>query len=87
MCQWEDSVRPYLRATQRTYKDLVTVAKQPGTGALTVRSVAVDVTGVLGEGGKARLFPKDSPFNNAWVIIDAERRTAIVWYCPFVPFW
>jgi hypothetical protein len=88
MCQWEDNVRPYLKATQSAYKDLVRVTKGAHSDAITVQSIALSLTGARSaDSGKLSLFPKANDHNACMVVLDPQQRTAIVWYCPFVPFW
>jgi cilia- and flagella-associated protein 300 len=87
MCQWEDNVRPYLEAARATYKDLLSVAKDALTGGIRVQSAAFQVTALKGEGLSAGLFGHPSSHNVCWVIVDPGKRTAVVWYAPYVPFW
>ena len=87
MCQWEDNVRPYLEATRMTYRDLLSVAKDALTGSIRVQSATFQVTALKGEGLSAGLFGQPSSHHVCFVIIDPAKRTAIVWYAPYVPFW
>ena len=82
MNQYEDSIEPYLKLTKAAYKDLVTVNKSAG-GALQVSSLTFAVESVAG--GSASLFPRPSPHNFCYVVVDPVARRVKLWYAAFFP--
>jgi len=75
--QYDDSIEPYLRLTKALYKDLVTVNKSAG-GALQIGSLTFLVTDVAGS--CASLFPRPSPHNFCYVVVDPLARHVKLWY-------
>jgi hypothetical protein len=82
MNQYEDSIEPYLKLTKAAYKDLVAVNKSAG-GALQVSSLTFAVESVAG--GSASLFPRPSPHNFCYVVVDPVARRVKLWYAAFFP--
>mmetsp|Transcript_42415 Transcript_42415/g.131921 ORF Transcript_42415/g.131921 Transcript_42415/m.131921 type:complete len:260 (-) Transcript_42415:108-887(-) len=74
--QWEDHVEEYFKVTKEVYKDLLSVRRND-TGDVEVMSTVASIRS-LGEGG--RIFPKDSPLNFCYVILDPLMRHLRVWY-------
>ncbi|KAJ3192055.1 hypothetical protein HK101_007114 [Irineochytrium annulatum] len=77
LCQFEDSLDPYLEVTRKLYKDLITVARGDA-GGLRVASLVYRIDGVKSEGSP--LFPMDHPQNFCYVSIDPLRRHVNVFY-------
>jgi len=77
--QWED----YFKVTKEVYKDLLSV-RRSDTGDVEVVSTVASIRS-LGEGG--RLFPKESPLNFCYVILDPLVRHLRVWYFGWKPIW
>jgi len=81
--QWEDHVEDYFKVTKEVYKDLLSV-RRSDTGDVEVVSTVASIRS-LGEGG--RLFPKESPLNFCYVILDPLVRHLRVWYFGWKPIW
>lgn len=81
MSQYEDYFGPYLDATKLIYKDLVAVTKDATTGEPQVASKVF----LLLDEGRLTLFPRDSCFNFAYVIVDPLRRHVNVLYNAMIP--
>jgi hypothetical protein len=81
--QWEDHVEEYFRVTKDVYKDLLTVRRND-TGDVQVVSTVAQILS-LGHGGS--LFPKESPLNFCYVILDPMTRQLRVWYFGYRPLW
>merc|ERR1712039_544031 len=74
--QWEEHVEEYFKVTKAIYKDLLSV-RRSDTGDVEVMSTVASIRS-LGAGGA--LFPKDSPLNFCYVILDPVVRHLRVWY-------
>ena len=85
LCQYDDRWDDYLKATKATYKDLLTVYKDADSGEIRVSSLVFRVSAV--EGLSSPLFPSDNPHSFCYVVIDALKRQATVWYGGYLPFW
>lgn len=81
--QWEDHVEEYFKVTKAIYKDLLSVRRND-TGDVEVMSTVASIQ-TLGGGGA--LYPKDSPLNFCYVILDPVVRHLRVWYFGFRPVW
>merc|ERR1719389_372908 len=68
--QYEDHVEEYFKVTKEVYKDLLTVRRNDA-GDVEVASIVYEVLG-LGQGGQ--VFPKESPLNFCYVILDPIMR-------------
>lgn len=79
ICQYEDTVAPYLEAAKLVYKDLVSVQKDPNTKELVVTSQVYQVTAF---DGATRVYPSDKEHENtyAYLIVDALKRHVHVFY-------
>jgi hypothetical protein len=82
VCQYEDTVQPYLDATKVIYKDLVSVQKDSKTGQLHVTSLVYKVT-ALDEIGV--VYPSRSRHqqNFSYFLVDPLKRHVIVFYHNF----
>ena len=69
---------------QSIYKDLLTVYKDADTGDIRVSSLVFEVTGADTD---VPLFPRENPHSFCFVVVDALKRQATVWYGGFIPFW
>lgn len=85
-CQFEDSLEPYLEATKKIYKGMLSVHKAPDTGKVEIASMVYEIRGWQSEAGIS-LFPGRSRNNFMYVTIDPVRRLCKVWYHAFVSFW
>ena len=83
MCQPDESVEPYLKATKDTYKALLSVKKHAASGQLKVQSVVVAINDIEG----MTLFPRENDHNLCYVIIDPLKRKASFWSNAYVPLW
>lgn len=63
---------------------MLTVVKHPDTNEIQVSSLVYLVSKL---DCSTPLFPKNSPYNFCYVIVDARKRFVTVWYGAFVPFW
>ena len=54
-----------------------------GAGELEIRSLALLVSSVRGDG--APLFPRESPHNFCYLTIDPLQRQVKLWYSAFMP--
>mmetsp|Transcript_13962 Transcript_13962/g.16861 ORF Transcript_13962/g.16861 Transcript_13962/m.16861 type:complete len:263 (-) Transcript_13962:478-1266(-) len=78
MCQYDDSIEPYMETIKRIYKSLLCVQKNAATNQIEVTSVVYKVTAV--ESDNWSLFPKHSPQNFCYVCVDPLRRQCTWWY-------
>jgi len=81
--QWDDHVEEYFKVTKEIYKDLLTV-RRGETGDVEVLSHVASIQS-LGPGGA--LFPKESPLNFCYVVVDPMMRHVRVWYFGYRSFW
>jgi hypothetical protein len=78
LCQYEDSITPYLDMTKRIYKDLVCVIKDVETKRYKVASVVYKIINI--ENSLSPLFPISHPQNFCFLSVDPIRRVVNVWY-------
>ncbi|KAJ3173440.1 hypothetical protein HDU87_007601 [Geranomyces variabilis] len=78
LCQYEDTLEPYLAATRAVYKDMISVAKDPQTQKLRVSSLVCRIVDV--ESAVSPLFPIRHPQNFCYVSIDPLKRTVHMMY-------
>ncbi|KAI9207555.1 uncharacterized protein BJ171DRAFT_277520 [Polychytrium aggregatum] len=76
--QYEDFLDPYLDATKRIYKDLISVSKDSATGQLAVASHVHRIDAL--DSALSPLFPMEHPQNFCYVAIDPLRRHVNVFY-------
>ncbi|KAJ3009783.1 UNVERIFIED_CONTAM: hypothetical protein HDU68_002499 [Siphonaria sp. JEL0065] len=77
LCQYEDDIEPYLMATKKVYKDLITVTKDV-SGKLAVSSLVFQIKSV--ESSVSPLFPIQHPQNFCYLSIDPIKRYVNVFY-------
>ena len=82
VCQYEDSIEPYLDITKLLYKDLVSVQKEAGSGELHVTSAVFKVS-ASDDNGVVYPADKDHEQNFAYLIIDPLKRHVNVLYHKF----
>ncbi|XP_025269552.1 uncharacterized protein C11orf70 homolog [Camponotus floridanus] len=88
LCQYEDTLEPYLDVTKNIYKDLIRVQKQNTSNDLFVNTLVLEVVAKDSKGQD--YFPSDSnkKQNIAFLLVDANSReiTSFVHqyggYCP-----
>ena len=78
LCQYEDTIQPYLEATRKIYKDLITVVRDSATNKLKVASHVYKVLDV--ESSVSPLFLMEHPQNFCYVSIDPYKRHVNVFY-------
>ena len=84
LCQYENTVEPYLEMTKDFYKDIVSAAKEPETNKIYIRSVPVEILSIE----KSNIYKKKyHPQNFFYVIIDPYQRYVHLWYHNWIPFW
>jgi hypothetical protein len=95
MCQPDESIEPYFRCTREIMKGLLTVKKVKSSGVdadgsaskakvvVTSQVIAVDGT----ERDVPGLFPKDSPHNLCYLIVDPSKRRVVVWRNAWTSIW
>ncbi|XP_077988337.1 cilia- and flagella-associated protein 300-like [Glandiceps talaboti] len=74
VCQFEDSVKPYLDTTKSLYKDLVSVQKDPNTKQLLITSLVFCVKAF--DKDKFAIYPGDSEHEQtfAYIVVDPLKR-------------
>jgi len=80
MCQQEDSWQPYLDATRKLYRELVSVHRATASGEVEVSST---VLRLRGQG----ICDEESPFSFAYLIVDPKVKHATIWRWKRKPFW
>lgn len=89
MNQYEESYDVYRDVCRDLYKELISVAKDPSNGALSVQSVVIQVHAARGSGNgdEVLLFPRDDDVkrnhNYMYVIVQPARRSVTLWYSSF----
>ena len=84
LCQYENTIDPYLEMTKDFYKDIVSAAKEPETNKIYIRSVPVEILSIE----KSNIYKKKyHPQNFFYVIIDPYQRYVHLWYHNWIPFW
>ena len=84
LCQYENTIEPYLEMTKNFYKDIVSAAKDPESNKIYIRSVPIEILTIE----KSNLYKKKNhPQNFFYVIIDPYQRYVHLWYHNWVPFW
>ncbi|XP_028976527.2 cilia- and flagella-associated protein 300 [Esox lucius] len=79
LCQYEDTISPYLETTRTIYRDLVSVQKDPETKQISVVSTVINVSALDASGV---CYPsrdrEDQTF--CYLIVDPFRRHVCVFY-------
>jgi len=79
VCQFEDTIQPYLDATKAIYKDLISVQKDAKSGQIHVTSIVFRVT-ASDETGMFYPSSVRNEQNFSYLIIDPLKRHVIVLY-------
>nr|XP_019946136.1 PREDICTED: uncharacterized protein C11orf70 homolog [Paralichthys olivaceus] len=81
LCQYEDTIHPYINTTKQVYKDLISVQKDPDTKRISVVSTVLKVS-TYDESG--RCFPgiQEEEQTFAYLIVDPYRRHVTL-FCHF----
>ncbi|KAJ3258789.1 hypothetical protein HDU77_002156 [Chytriomyces hyalinus] len=77
LCQYEDDIEPYLTATKKIYKDLISVSKDRD-GKLQVSSRVFKINSVASS--VSPLFPMPHPQNFCYVSVDPFKRHVNLFY-------
>ncbi|XP_068936101.1 cilia- and flagella-associated protein 300 [Petaurus breviceps papuanus] len=81
LCQYEDTIGPYLETTKTIYKDLVSVIKEPQTKNICVTSVVFKVT-AYDENGMCYPSIKSHEQSFAYMIVDPlKRHVNVLYHC------
>jgi hypothetical protein len=84
LCQYENTVFPYLEMTKCFYKDLVNAIKDNESNKIIIRSIPIQILDVE----KCDLYRnKFHPQNFFYIVIDPAQRYVHLWYHNWVPFW
>eukprot|EP00775_Hariotina_reticulata_P005382 gene5382-5617_t len=84
-CQFEDQLPPYLEATKRLYKALLSVQRSASTSEAEVTSLVWEVTSWESEAG---ISPFPCSRNSICLVaVDTRRRVVKVLYHACTPFW
>ncbi|KAF6737767.1 uncharacterized protein FQA47_023550 [Oryzias melastigma] len=81
LCQYEDSVSPYIRTTKQIYKELISVQKDPETKKISVVSTVLKVWAYDESGRCYPGTPKDDQ-TFAYMIVDPLKRHVTL-FCHF----
>ncbi|XP_008329859.1 cilia- and flagella-associated protein 300 [Cynoglossus semilaevis] len=73
LCQYEDTIDPYIKTTKQVYKDLISVQKDPETEQISVVSTVLKVR-ANGEFGQCFPGDEDEEQTFAYLIIDPFKR-------------
>lgn len=83
ICQYEDTIEPYLNVTKQLYKDLISVQKNPETKELTIISSVFKIAALDKDG--ERFYPDRRSHEQtfSYLIVDPLKRHATVLYHVF----
>ena len=83
MCQPEDKFLEWKNAIRDIYKDLVTVySDKQGKIRISSKIYHIDPRGTC-----LSLFPRESPYNKCYVVVDSSKNEITMLYKRFDPFW
>uniref|UniRef100_UPI003AAB110D cilia- and flagella-associated protein 300 n=1 Tax=Centroberyx gerrardi TaxID=166262 RepID=UPI003AAB110D len=81
LCQYEDTVAPYISTTKQIYKDLISVQKDPETKEISVVSTVLKVC-AYDEYGRCYPGRRDEEQTFAYMIVDPfKRHVALLSHC------
>lgn len=83
LCQFDDEITGLLDSAKAVYRDLVRVHKN-GQGQLEVSSWTYRIDGLDTPSGGG-LWPRESPYNFAYLSVDHARRHVTFWSGAFLP--
>ncbi|KAG8229175.1 hypothetical protein J437_LFUL009892 [Ladona fulva] len=78
LCQYEDDLEPYLKATKLLYKDVISVSKDPETQHIVPTSLVFKAVAKTKNGQSYFPFDEDNPQNFCYLIIDPVKRVVTV---------
>ena len=82
LCQYEDTLTPYLDMTKKIYKGVVAVRKQPESGSMVIESRVYRVKAI------DKTYKEDyNPQNFVYVVINPSIRIAHVISNKWQKFW
>ncbi|KAM4630193.1 cilia- and flagella-associated protein 300 [Polymixia lowei] len=79
LCQYEDTVAPYINTTKQIYKDLISVQKDPETKEISVVSTVLKVS-AYDECGQCYPGRGDKEQTFAYMIVDPFKRHVCLFY-------
>ncbi|XP_040044668.1 cilia- and flagella-associated protein 300 [Gasterosteus aculeatus] len=79
LCQYEDTIDPYLSTTKRIYKDLISVQKDPETKKISVVSTVLKVR-AYDESGRCYPQRREEEQTFAFAIVDPFKRHVTLFY-------
>jgi len=84
MCQYEDEIQPYFKATKVLYKKLLAVRKHEETGKIEVVTRVFSLRSIKAGKTDPALFPSRSPYSFCYLFVNPVKRTLSVWYMPWI---
>ncbi|KAK5855124.1 hypothetical protein PBY51_005259 [Eleginops maclovinus] len=79
LCQYEDTVNPYISTTKKIYKDLISVQKDPETKKISVVSTVLKVC-AYNESGRCYPGRQEEDQTFAYLIVDPFKRHVTLFY-------
>ncbi|KAM9838184.1 cilia- and flagella-associated protein 300 [Aulostomus maculatus] len=79
LCQYEDTIEPYIRTTRQIYKDLIGVQKDPETKGISVFSTVLKVS-VHDESGGRYPGRRQAEQSFAYLIVDPFKQHVTLFY-------
>ncbi|XP_001626154.2 cilia- and flagella-associated protein 300 [Nematostella vectensis] len=80
VCQYEDSVQPYMETARTLYKDLVSVYKDQKTKKLQIGSIILKIASMSED--STVLYPSNDSHDQtfAYMCVDMAKRHIYIWY-------
>ncbi|XP_070841441.1 cilia- and flagella-associated protein 300 [Chaetodon trifascialis] len=79
LCQYEDTIDPYISTTKQMYKDLISVQKDPETKKISVISTVLKVC-AYDESGRCYPGRREEEQTFAYLIVDPIKRHVTLFY-------
>ncbi|XP_023268110.1 uncharacterized protein C11orf70 homolog [Seriola lalandi dorsalis] len=79
LCQYEDTIDPYINTTKRVYKDLISVQKDRDTEKISVVSTVLKIS-AYDESGRCYPGRREEEQTFAYLIIDPFKRHVTLFY-------
>ncbi|XP_039978191.1 cilia- and flagella-associated protein 300 [Xiphias gladius] len=79
LCQYEDTIDPYIKTTKHVYKDLISVQKDPDTKKISVVSTVLKVS-AYDESGRCYPGRREEEQTFAYLIVDPFKRHVTLFY-------
>ncbi|XP_070538186.1 cilia- and flagella-associated protein 300-like [Ptychodera flava] len=80
VCQFEDSIKPYLNTTKSLYKDLISVQKDPNTKQLNITSLVYSLNAQDKDGYSIYPADKEHIQTFAYAVVDPLKRQVAILY-------